>query len=138
MQSRERSSSFPLHLSVEFIEKGAFGLPSFSVGQLIYKYVYTSTLNSKPLNLDGYFTYLNSNISSTESNINIWIRKAWTAINRLSIIWKSDLSDKKKTGILQSCSHVSTIVWLHSQNFCKKLGEKAKWELHKNAALCFE
>ena len=35
-----------------------------------------------------------SNISSTESNVKILIGKAWAAIDRLSIIWKSDLPDK--------------------------------------------
>ena len=40
------------------------------------------------------FKMLRHNISSTESDINIG--KAWTAIDRLSIIWKSDLFDKIK------------------------------------------
>ena len=42
------------------------------------------------------FTYLGSSISSTEKDIDIRLTKAWTAINRLSIIWKSDLADKMK------------------------------------------
>ena len=45
-----------------------------------------STLSGKP-QVDK-FIYLCNNISLTES------RKAWTAINMLSIIWKFDLSDK--------------------------------------------
>ena len=40
-----------------------------------------STLNDKPLKLVEYFTYLGSNISSTEGDVNIG--KAWTAIKRL-------------------------------------------------------
>ena len=32
------------------------------------------------------FIYLGSNISSTESNVNIRIRKAWIIIDKLSII----------------------------------------------------
>ena len=39
------------------------------------------------------FTYLVSTISSTENDIDMWLAKAWIAINRLSIIWKSNLSD---------------------------------------------
>ena len=35
-----------------------------------------STLNGKPMKLVDYFTYLGSNISSTESNINIYIGTA--------------------------------------------------------------
>ena len=54
-----------------------------------------STLNNKPLELIDHFTYLGSNISSAKSDINICIGKAWTAIDRLSTIWKSDPFDKK-------------------------------------------
>ena len=31
----------------------------------------------------------------------MWLAKAWTAINRLSIIWKSDLTDKMKRSFFQ-------------------------------------
>ena len=48
------------------------------------------------------FTYLSSNIPSTESNINILLRKVRTAIDRLWIIWKSDLIDKIKWYLFQS------------------------------------
>ena len=34
-----------------------------------------------------YFTYLGSDISSTESDVNICMGNAWTAIDRLMIIW---------------------------------------------------
>ena len=53
-----------------------------------------SSLSGKPLQLIDHFIYLSRNISSTESNVNICLAKAWMAIDRLSIIWKSDLSDK--------------------------------------------
>ena len=43
------------------------------------------------------FTYLGSSISSTENDIDTWLAKAWTAIDSLSIKWKSDLSDKLKS-----------------------------------------
>ena len=52
-----------------------------------------STLEGTPLKLVDKFTYLGSSIASTEKDIER-ITKAWTAINRLSIIWKSDLTDK--------------------------------------------
>ena len=54
-------------------------------------------LNKKEsfLKLVDQFTYLGSNISSTESNVNIDLVKAWTAIDRLTTIWKSDLSNIK-------------------------------------------
>ena len=48
------------------------------------------------------FTYLGSNISSTESDVNTRIGKAWLATNRLSVIWKSDLPDKLKRRFFQA------------------------------------
>ena len=55
-----------------------------------------STLNGGSLKLVDKFLYLGSSISSTESDINMRLSKACTAINRLSIIQKSDLSNKIK------------------------------------------
>ena len=55
-----------------------------------------STLNGGPLKLVDKFTYLGSNFSLTKNDINMWLAKAWTAINRLSVLWKSDLSNKMK------------------------------------------
>ena len=55
-----------------------------------------STLNGGTLKLVDKFIYLKSSISSTENDINMQLAKAWTAINRLSIIWKSDLSNEIK------------------------------------------
>ena len=48
-----------------------------------------STLSAKPLKIIEQFTYLGNIISSTESDVNIG--KAWTAIDSLLIICKSDL-----------------------------------------------
>ena len=42
------------------------------------------------------FTYLGSSASSSEKDIDTWLTKAWTAIDKLSIIWKSNLTDKIK------------------------------------------
>ena len=55
-----------------------------------------STLEGTPLKLVDKFTYLGSSVASTEKDIDTRLTKAWTAINRLSIIWKSDLTDKMK------------------------------------------
>ena len=55
-----------------------------------------STLNGSTLKLVDKFTYLGSSVSSTETDINTRLAKAWTAIDRLSVIWKSDLIDKMK------------------------------------------
>ena len=40
-----------------------------------------ASLNGKPLKIVDQFIYLGRNISSTESDINILIAKAWTAID---------------------------------------------------------
>ena len=42
------------------------------------------------------FTYLGSRVSSTEKDIDTRLTKVTTAIDRPSIIWKSDLTDKMK------------------------------------------
>ena len=39
--------------------------------------------------------------------------KAGTAIDRLLIIWKSDLSDKMKRSFLPSSGHIDTAIWMH-------------------------
>ena len=61
-----------------------------------------STLEGTPLKLVDKFTYLRSSVESTEKDIETRLTKAWTAINRLSIIWKSDLTDKMKRSFFQA------------------------------------
>ena len=61
-----------------------------------------STLDGTPLKLVDKFTYLGSSVSSTEKDIDTRLTKAWTAINRLAIIWKSDLTDKMKRSFFQA------------------------------------
>ena len=56
----------------------------------------TSTLNGSSLKLVDYFTSLGSNVSSAERDINTRLAKAWTAIDWLSVIWNSDLTNKRK------------------------------------------
>ena len=55
-----------------------------------------STLNGGSLKLVDKFTYLGSSVSSTENDTSTWPAKAWTAIDRLSVRWKSDLFDRTK------------------------------------------
>ena len=61
-----------------------------------------STLNSCSLKLVDRFTYLGSSVSSTETDITTKLAKAWTAIDRLSVILKSDLTDKIKCSFFQA------------------------------------
>ena len=60
-----------------------------------------ATLDGASLKLVDKFTYLGSSVSSTEKDIDTRLTKAWTAIDRLSIIWKSDLTDKMKRSFFQ-------------------------------------
>ena len=48
------------------------------------------------------FTYLGSSVSSTEKDIDTRLTKAWTAIDSLTIIWKSNLTDKMKRSFFQA------------------------------------
>ena len=61
-----------------------------------------STLDRSSLKLVDKFTNLGSSISSTEKDIDTRLTKAWIAIDRFSIIWKSDLTDKMKCSFFQS------------------------------------
>ena len=61
-----------------------------------------STLEGTFLKLVDKFTYLGSSVSSTEKDINTRLTNAWTAIDKLSIIWKSDLTDKMKHSFFQA------------------------------------
>ena len=61
-----------------------------------------STLDGTSLKLVDNFTHLGSSVSSTEKDIDTRLTKAWTAIDRLSIIWKSNLTDKMKRSFFQA------------------------------------
>ena len=61
-----------------------------------------STLDGTSLKLADKFTYLGSRVSSTEKDIDMRLTKAWTAIDRLSIRGKLDLTDKIKRNFFQA------------------------------------
>ena len=61
-----------------------------------------STQGGSSLKLIDNFIYLGSSVSSTEKDIDMQLAKAWTAIDRLSVIWKSDLTDKMKCSFFQA------------------------------------
>ena len=61
-----------------------------------------STLNGTSLKLGHKFTYLGGSVSSTEKDIDTQLTKTWTAIDKLSIIWKSDLTNKMKRSFFQA------------------------------------
>ena len=61
-----------------------------------------STQDGTFLKLVDKFTYLRSSVSSTEKDIDTRLTKAWIAIDKLSVIWKSDLTDKMKRSVFQA------------------------------------
>ena len=61
-----------------------------------------STLGGSCLKLVDKFTYLGTSVSSAKKDINTWLTMAWTAIDKLSVIWKPDLNDKMKCCFFQA------------------------------------
>ena len=84
-----------------------------------------SILNGSSLKLVDKFTYLGSSVSSTETDINMWLAKTRTAINRLSVIWKSDPTDKMKRSFFQvvivSILMCGCTTWMLTKRMEKKL-----------------
>ena len=89
-----------------------------------------STWNGVSLKSVYKFIYLRSSISSTENDINMWLAKAWIAINRLSIILKSDLSNKIKCNFFQiavvSILLYGCTTWTLTKCIEKKLDKNCK------------
>ena len=77
-------------------------------------------------------TYLGSSISLTEKDIDMRLTKSWTANDRLSIIWKSNLTNKMKRSFFQAA--VVSILLYGCIDANKTAGEEARRQLHKNAA----
>ena len=75
--------------------------------------MYLLSLKGGSVKLVDKFTYLGSNISLTENNINTRLAKAYTTIDRLLILWKSDLTDKIKRIFFSSSGRVDTPIWMH-------------------------
>ena len=82
-----------------FNQRGYISTLNASFLKLVNKFTYT--LNASSLKVVDKFTNLGSRVTSIEADINMRLAKAWTAINRLSVKWKSDLTDKIKRSFLQ-------------------------------------
>ena len=84
-----------------------------------------STLNGSTLKLVDKFTYQGSSVSSTETDINTRLSKASTAIDRLFVIWKSDLTDKIKHCYFQTAVVLILLygctIWTLTKHMEKKL-----------------
>ena len=83
-----------------------------------------STLDGTSLKLVDKFIYLGSSISSTEKDIDTRLTKAWTAIDRLSIIWKSNLTDKMKRSLFQAAVVSGLLYGCTTWTLTKRLEKK--------------
>ena len=83
-----------------------------------------SSLDGTSLKLVDKFTYLGSSVSSIEKDIDTWLTKAWTAIDRLWIIWKSDLADKMKCSFFQAAVVLILLYWCTTWALTKRLEKK--------------
>ena len=93
-----------------------------------------STLDGTSLKLVDKFTYLGSSVSSTENDIDTRLTKAWTPIDRLSIIWKSDLTDKMKRSFFQAAVVSMLLSGYTTWTLTKRLEKKLDGNYNKNAA----
>ena len=105
---------------------------------MCFKPVFISTLRGKLLKLADLFTYLSSNISSTESDVYIRLAKVLSAIYKLSILWKSELSQKIKRDFFQAVTVSVLLYGCTNVDANENNGEKARWDLYKNVTCCFE
>ena len=92
-----------------------------------------STLGDSSMKLVDKFTYQGSSVSSTEKDIDTLQGKAWKAINWLSVIWKSDVTDKMKRSFFQTavvsillygCTIWTLTKWMekkHDDNYTRML-----------------
>ena len=111
------------------LERGAAGVGLYVNAQkteyMCYKQTGDiSTREGTPLKLVDKFTYLGSSVESTEKYIETRLTKAWTAINRLSIIWKSDLTDKMKPSFFQAAVALILLYGCTTWTLTKRLEKK--------------
>ena len=69
--------------------------------------------------------YFGSSVSSAEKDIDTRLTKAWSSIDKLSIIWKSDLTDKMKHSFFQAADMSILLygctTWTLKKRMLKKL-----------------
>ena len=84
-----------------------------------------STLGGSSLEFVDRFTYLGSSVSSTEADIDTQLTQAWKAIDKLTVIWKSDVTDKMKSNFFQaavvSILQYGCTTWTLTKRMEKKL-----------------
>ena len=98
----------------------------------LYIYIYMSfsvdeTLLARKVNLSTSFREVTSSVE--KKDIDTRLTKAWTAIDKLSIIWKSELTDKMKRSFFQAA-----VVSILQYGCSTWTLTKARRQLHKNVA----
>ena len=94
---------YVLRISIDKIKENGFELTMHTKLNICFNQTGNiSTINGSSLKLVDKFTYLGSSVSSTETDIDTRLTKAWTAIDSLSVIWKSNLTDKMKRSFFQA------------------------------------
>ena len=83
-----------------------------------------STLDRSSLKQVDKFTYLGSSVSSTEKDIDTRLTKVLAAIDKLSIIWKLDLTDKMKRSFFQAAVVSILIYGCTTWKLTKRLEKK--------------
>ena len=66
------------------------------------------------------------------------VSKTWTVIDRLAIIWNSELSDQMKRDFFQAAVVSVLLYGCTTWMLIKYVKEKARRELHKNAEIILE
>ena len=89
-----------------------------SVSINIYIYIYITLSDWDKV------TYLGSIGISSEKDINTWLAKAWTAIHKLSVIWKSDLTNKMKRCFFQAAVVSILLYGCTTQTLTKRTEKK--------------
>ena len=70
------------------------------------------------------FKYLGSSMESTQKDINVRIALAWAAMNNMSTIWQSELSNKMKIGFFRAAIESILIYGAECWTLTKKLENK--------------
>ena len=88
------------------------------------KVVLVRLLDGTSLELVDKFTDLGSSVSSTEKDIDTRLTETWTAIDKLSIIWKSDLTEKMKRSFFQAAVALILLSGCTTWTLTKRLEKK--------------
>ena len=83
-----------------------------------------STRDGTSLKQVDKFTYQGNSVSSTEKDIDTRLTKAWTAIDKHSVIWKWDLTDKMKRIFFQAAVVSILIYGCTTWTLTKRLEKK--------------